>query len=221
MEWIDSFFSRNPALLLTERDQSAFRNRSVIRYLEAGRVLLYPGSDCEYLPFMLEGNIKVHRTGENGREIILYHIEDGESCILSALGILNETEFPASAVIEKSGNILLIPADLVRLYVDSYPGWRQYIFSLYNKRFNLVLELIDEVLFRKLDVRVARYLLNHADGKDTILNKTHQDLAEELGSSREVISRILKSLRDKGLIEYTRNCITLQNRKELEIISRM
>jgi len=170
---------------------------------------------------MMEGNIKVHRSAENGREIILYHIEDGESCILSALGILNETGFPASAVIEKSGNILLVPAGLVRKFVDTYPGWRQYIFSLYNERFNLVLELIDEVLFQKLDVRVARYLLNHSDKADTVLNKTHQDLAEELGSSREVISRILKGLSEKGFIEYTRNCITLQNRKELELISRM
>ena len=221
MDWINSFFDMHRELQLNSKDLYEFNNVSLIKYVEEGNTLLHPGSDCEYLPFMLDGNLKVHRTAENGREIILYHIENGESCILSALGILNDTDFPASAVIEKSGEILLVPARLVKRYIDTYPGWRKYIFSLYNDRFNVVLELIDEILFRKLDVRLARYLISSKNDENSILNKTHQNLADELGSSREVISRILKSFSDKGFISYQRNNIIISELKKIEKISQM
>ncbi|MDA3808891.1 MAG: Crp/Fnr family transcriptional regulator [Spirochaetaceae bacterium] len=221
MDKYDNFFILHNELKLTSGDLQEFKTISKIKKVQEGSVLLSPGADCEYLPFMLNGHLKVHRTAENGREIVLYHIEDGESCILSALGILNKTDFPASAVIEKSGDVILIPARLVKRYIDVYPGWRNYIFSLYNNRFNVVLELIDEVLFRKLDVRLARYLVNHKNESNNIQFKTHQDLADELGSSREVISRILKSFSGKDLISYERNNIFIRELKELKKICQL
>lgn len=209
MDKIEIFFKDHDKLKIEPKDLEFFRKESILKSVKKGSMLLYPGADCDYLPFMLTGNIKVHRTAENGREIILYHINSGESCILSALGILNDTVFPVSAIIEQSGDVLLVPARLLKTLVDNYSGWRNYVFSLYNKRFIVVLELIDEILFRKLDIRLAKFLITNKDSKNKIFNMTHQSLAEELGSSREVISRILKTLSSKKLITYQRNEISI------------
>ena len=218
---LNEFFIKNIELKLNPVDLKEFEASSIVKYVEIGNTLLYPGAECDYLPFMITGNMKINRTSENGREVVLYHIKNGDSCILSALGILNKTIFPASAVIEKSGDILLVPAKLIRKYIDNYKGWRDFIFSLYNQRFTLVLELIDGILFKKLDVRLARYLIENMDNKMMIYKKTHQDLADELASSREVISRILKNFKDRSYISYQRNEITILNVNKLKNLSLM
>lgn len=212
----DVFFTLNPTLEIDSRDLYDFDNYVIFKDVEPGTTLLGPGDACLYLPFVLQGDLKVHRTSENGREVVLYHLGEGESCILSALGILNDTSFPASAVTPSGGSIVLIPDRLVKYYIEQYPGWRNYIFSMYNSRFHLVLELIDEILFRKIDVRLARYLLNHCDDDGILDNFTHQKLAEELGSSREVISRVLKSLSERKVLTYQRNEIRILSEKELK-----
>lgn len=219
MDHIELFFAANRALLPDQRDLYDFRNAVIVKDVEAGLTILGPGDDCMYLPFVLNGDLKVHKTAENGREIVLYHLKKGESCILSALGILNRTAFPASAVSSGGCSILLVPDRLVRRYLDKYSGWRDYIYSLYNDRFHVVLELIDEILFRKIDVRLARFLISHADASGILKNHTHQSLAEELGSSREVISRVLKSLSERTIIAYQRNEIRILQRKALAEIS--
>jgi CRP/FNR family transcriptional regulator, anaerobic regulatory protein len=219
MNQIEIFFENKEALRVNPKDLEQFRRESIVKSVIKGSMLLYPGADCEYLPFMLTGNIKVHRTAENGREIILYHINDGESCILSAMGILNNTAFPASAIIEQSGEVLLLPAQLVKKLINDYSGWRNYVFSLYNQRFVVVLELIDEILFRKLDIRLAKLLIIKKNSENKIFNMTHQALAEELGSSREVISRILKTFSSKKLISYQRNEILICDIEKLRKMS--
>jgi CRP/FNR family transcriptional regulator len=165
--------------------------------------------------------VKVHRTAENGREIVLYHIREGESCILSALGIVNRTPFPAFAEVERKSEILLVPATTLENLIDRYPAWRRYIYAIYNDRFNTLLELVDEMLFRRIDIRLSRFLLEHADESGCILNLTHQQLALELGSSREVVSRVLKSLQVRGLVEYGRNRIEIIDRSALEKLADM
>ena len=216
---LKDFFIKHTELKLNPEDLREFEAYSVIKYVEVGNTLLYPGAECNYLPFMITGNIKVHRTSENGREVVLYHIKNGDSCILSALGILNKTNFPASAVIEKSGEILLVPAKLIKKYIDNYKGWRGFIFSLYNQRLTLVLELIDGILFQKLDIRLARYLIKNMNNKMVVKSKTHKDLADELASSREVISRILRNFKDKNYICYQRSEITILNVEKLKKMS--
>ena len=219
MDHINRFFSTNQSLNLDPGDLYDFRNSTIFKDTEPGVTILNPGDDCLYLPFVISGDLKVHKTAENGREIVLYHIKKDQSCILSALGILNNSVFPASAVSSGRTTVLLVPDRLVRRFIEKYPGWRNYIFTLYNDRFHGVLEIIDEILFRKIDVRLARFLINRVKDKDVLKNHTHQSLAEELGSSREVISRVMKSLSDREIIAYQRNEIRIRDRKALEKIS--
>ena len=216
---IDSFFASHPNLAVSDRDASVLKSTAVVQSVQAGTVLVPRGADCRYLPFVLQGSIKVHRTAENGREIILYHIEEGESCILSALGIVNHTPFPAQAEVEQTSEILLVSADFFGKLIDQYPEWRKFVYSIYSERLSTVLELVDEMLFRRIDVRLARFLLSKQT--DRISNMTHQDLALELGSSREVISRVLKSMESKGVLNYGRNRIDIILRSELKKIAEM
>lgn len=218
---IDSFFERNPHLAVSENDEAELKSTSVIQSVDAGTILVPRGANCRYLPFVLQGGIKVHRTAENGREIILYHIQEGESCILSALGIVNETPFPAQAEIEQTGEILLVAANVLKKLIDTYPEWRGFIYSIYNERLGAVLELVDEMLFRRIDIRLSRFLLERTKHAELITDMTHQDIALELGSSREVISRVLKSLQDKKLLSYSRNRIDITNREDLKKIAEL
>lgn len=218
---IDDFFSSHPTLVIAGKDLAAFKQSTIVQSVDSGSILVPPGAECRYLPFVLRGGVKVHRTAENGREIILYHIQEGESCILSALGIVNRTPFPALAEVECDSEIMLVPAGILEILIERYQAWRRYIFAIYNDRLNAVLELVDEMLFRRIDVRLSRFLLERADESGRVLNLTHQELALELGSSREVISRVLKSLQGRDMITYGRNRIDLTNRAELENLAHM
>jgi CRP/FNR family transcriptional regulator len=218
---IDSFFRSHPDLAVAGGDLAEFRSAAAVKSFTAGSVLVSRGAECRYLPFVLRGSVKVHRIAENGREIILYHIREGESCILSALGIVNRTPFPALAEIETGGDILLVTATILEKLIDRYPAWRRYVFSMYNERLGDVLELVDEMLFRKIDVRLARLILERADESGCVRDMTHHDLAIELGSSREVVSRVLKSLEDRGMLDYSRNRIEVIDVTRLKNIAEL
>ena len=144
------------------------------------------------------------------REVTLYAVSPGSSCVLSAAGILKDSSFPATAVTEADTRILLLPKTKVKSLYEKYPGWRDFILSLYTDRVSAVIHLVEEVLFRRLDDRLLNYIRTGAE--NGILKTTHQKIAEELGSTREVISRLLKDFDNRGMINQTRGTIeVLQN----------
>jgi CRP/FNR family transcriptional regulator len=189
--------------------------------LPVGQLICHDGAHCTQLPLVLTGTGRVYKLSENGREITLYRVHPGESCVITASCILSDRTFPAFAVCESAVEAVVVrPAEVRRWMATSEP-WREYIFGLMASRLREVFGVLDEVLFQRLDQRLIAYLLGLQEspsGGD--IPMTHQALAVELGSSREVISRVLKSLESQGLLRTTRGVIELLDIPALELRAR-
>lgn len=199
-------------LFLSENNflEEIFTN-SIYTKIPAKTFIFFEGDKCENFSLLLSGSIKVYKNSEKGREITLYRITKGESCILNASCIISKTEFPAIAVVEKDAEVILIPSAFAKDWLRSYDVWRNYIFSLITKRFSSVLEIIEEVAFRRVDSRIVEFLLKSVNPKSLEIKVTHQKIASELGTSREVVSRILKDLELENLLELKRGSIILKD----------
>jgi CRP/FNR family transcriptional regulator len=164
---------------------------------------------------LFSGVARVFKIGENGREITLYRFSDGESCILTASCILGNHTFPAIAQIECEAEALLIPAPVYYEWMNRHAFWRDYTFALLSNRLAAVMSILDEVAFRRMDARVAELLLRRAASAGDVIRITHQEIAAELGTSREVVSRILEDLHARGALIAGRGLITLADRQKL------
>ena len=182
--------------------------------LPAGTSVCHQGNTCEHLPIILEGRARVFKISENGREITLYRIARGESCVLTASCIMSDLTFPAIAVTEQTSDALIIPASCVTRWFEEFPVWRQFIFHMVSLRLSSILTVIEEVAFQRMDSRLANYLLN-ASGEDGIIHTTHQQIADELGTAREVITRLLRDFEADGNIALQRGLIRLLDKDSL------
>ena len=174
----------------------------------AGTIIYGLGDQCEHFIILQKGQVRVYRPGDDGRAITLYHVGEGESCILTAACILNTQTFPAIAEVEQDVQGLAIPTAQMIDWLKSETDWQQYIFSLLSQRMSELISLVDALAFRNLDVRLANWLIEHSS-KSSKIRITHQVLAEELASSREVISRLLKEFEREGLIKLGRGEIEI------------
>ncbi len=181
-----------------------------VLFFAADTVILNINAYISSIPIVLSGSIRVIRTDDEGNEILLYYIKPGESCIMSFLaGIHNDTS-KIKAIVEEDVEVLLIPVHKANEWIKEFPEWTDFIFSLYQKRFEELLEVVNALAFQKLDAR----LLHLLGQKSTLFNSkeisiTHLQLAEELGVSREAVSRVLKQMENEKLIILSRNKITL------------
>ena len=183
---------------------------SVIKSYKAGNIILSEDAIIRSIPIVVKGLMKVIRTEEDGREILLYYIKAGESCIMSFLGGLHNETSKVRAEVEEDAEILFLPMDKVSLFIKEYPQWLDYIFRLYHKRFEELLEIINAIAFKKVDERLLILLQKKKElGNSNILSITHEQLANELGTARVVVSRLLKQLEDSGTLIPGRNKITL------------
>ena len=176
--------------------------------IPAGQDIFVDGDRVDGIALLLSGVVRVYKIGETGREITLYRFGLGQSCILTANAILSQKSFPAIATVEEDAEAVMIPADVFRGWVNRYDLWREFVFDLLSERLSTVMAVVDEVVFKRMDRRVASLLLNQAKVRNS-LRITHQEIAAELGSSREVISRILEDFSREGLIESGRGTIEI------------
>ena len=194
-------FRHNPALvaeLLSISHYKAFPKNTQI-YSE--------GDSCSAIAFIVSGEIRVFKIGESGREITLYEIERGETCILNASCILSDMSYPANAVTAIDAELLLVPAMDFRGLLSHYEEMRDFVFTLLGQRLTSVMTLVEEVAFGRMDLRLLEYIEEKSeDGK---LNATHQKIANDLGTSREVVSRLLKEFERQGKIILSRNLIQI------------
>ncbi len=184
---------------------------SIVKSYKAGDVIMNENSRINAIPIIAKGVLSIFRTEEDGREILLYYIQAGESCVMSFLGGLHNENCRIKASVEDDAEILFLPIDKFSLFMKEYPQWLEYIFQLYHKRFEELLEIIDAISFKKVDERLWM-LLNkkrEVSGK-MILNVSHEQLANELGTARVVVSRLLKQLEEDGKLKLGRNKITLR-----------
>lgn len=183
----------------------------------ANTVICRSGDSCENLIIIRTGSVRVSHIAPDGRSITLYHIGKNESCVLTASCIINHASFPAIAETETAVTGYAIPAQKVQQWMQSEIQWQQYLFSLLSQRMGSLIELVNSLAFQQLDKRLATWLLQQSKLENTLtLKTTHQFIADELASSREVISRLLKDLEHQQLIVLSRGYIQIHNLPELK-----
>ena len=175
--------------------------------VNTGTVILKERQFIKVIPLVLEGSIKLRKQDPAGREIVFYHIEPGESCILSITSCLNEKGSQAEAIIEKKTRILVIEATKMRFWMERFPTWRKFVFKLYYERMAELMGLLDLVIFKSVDTRLIKFLKEKAVQNEVAV--THQQLAGQLGTAREVISRLLKKMEKDQLISLERGKIKI------------
>jgi CRP/FNR family transcriptional regulator, anaerobic regulatory protein len=195
--------------LVREFQRAAFFTR-----IPAGKDVFVEGDRTDAIALLISGVVRVYKIGETGREITLYRFGLGESCILTANAILSQQSFPAIATVEQEAEAVMIPADTFRDWVGRYDLWRGFVFDLLSQRLTSVMAIVDDVVFRRVDTRLASFLLNRSQTQNPI-PITHQEIATELGSSREVISRILEGFASEGLVRPTRGTVEILDIKSL------
>jgi CRP/FNR family transcriptional regulator len=197
-----------------------FQGVAVFRRIRVGADVFVEGDRTEWIAFLLSGVVRVYKVGETGREITLYRFGHGESCILTANAILSQQSFPAIATVEEEAEAVMIPADSFRDWVRRYDLWREFVFDLFSKRLSTVMMIVDEVAFQRMDRRVASLLLERAEAQNPI-QITHREIAADVGSSREVISRLLEDFAAEGIVSTGRGSIEILDFQTLEARSLM
>lgn len=185
---------------------------SQTKSIPAGARIYAEGDACAAIAFVLSGEVRVFKIGQTGREITLYEIGPGETCILNASCILSGASYPAHAVTVSDAELLLVPSAAFHRMVDEQGEMRDFVFTLLSRRLAGVMELVEEVAFGRMDERLLDYLVEKSENDR--LEATHQKIANDLGTSREVVSRLLKDFERKGRVGLSRNEITLLNTSE-------
>lgn len=191
-----------------------FRAEAFFARIPAGKDVFVEGDQADAIALLISGVVRVYKIGETGREITLYRFGNGESCILTANAILSRKSFPAIATVEREAEAVMIPADVFRDWVKHHDPWREFVFDLLSERLSTVMAVVDEVVFQRMDRRVASLLLSKSSSQHPI-RITHQEIAAELGSSREVISRILEDFSQRDIIKPGRGTIEILDVEEL------
>jgi CRP/FNR family transcriptional regulator, anaerobic regulatory protein len=192
-----------------------FIQAAIFARIPAGRDVFVEGDRIDAIALLISGVVRVYKIGETGREITLYRFGLGESCILTANAILSQQSFPAIATVEQDAEAVMIPASIFRDWVRRYDEWRSFVFDLLSQRLSSVMAIVDEVAFRRMDTRVAGLLLERSRLQNPV-HITHQEIAAELGSSREVISRLLEDFNSQGIIRLSRGTIEILDHLSLE-----
>lgn len=201
-----SFLVNAPPRVLSE-----FRQYAVTRKFRADELIYLEGDACDYFNLIISGSLRIYKSGECGREITLYKVEAGESCLLSAFSILSHTTFPAIATADQETRAVLIPAPVFRDWINRHEVWREYIFKLLSGRLTEIISKIEALAFQRVDERIAEFLIRSSRKKKKTIRVTHSDIARELGTAREVVSRILKNFEKENLVSLARGNITVLN----------
>lgn len=181
-----------------------------IKSFKEGEVIMDYGKNIKFMPLILSGTIRVMRKDEDDREILLYYLGSNETCAMAYACCMESKKSEIKAIAEDNVEIITIPHNKLDEWLAKYPSWKSYIFNSFTQRFNELLKSLESVAFHKLDERLIKYLKSKSrvSGK-TSIQLSHNQIAEEMGTSRVVISRLLKQLEnDKKLLLY-RNEIKL------------
>lgn len=179
-------------------------SRARVLPVPAGTPLFHEHEACEAFPFLLSGSVRVFKSSASGRQLPLYRVQPGDACVVTSGCLLGHRPYNARGVTEYDSELVTMPAADFDLLLAERP-FREYIFGLFGERLQELMQLIDEVAFRKLDQRLAARLLGHGSE----LKISHQQLADELGSVREIVSRLLKGFADDGLVALGREQIAI------------
>lgn len=186
--------------------------------MPAGTVVFGPGRSPENLLLVLEGTVRVQQLSESGREIVLYRVGAGESCVMTTACMIAHEDYSAEGVAETDIRAVAIPRSLFDDLLARSAEFRTFVFSTYSRRMLDLFLVIDEIAFKRMDIRLAQKLLERG-GADGTVRATHQQMAAELGSAREVISRLLQEFRRRGWVHLGRGTIAVADRAALEALA--
>lgn len=175
--------------------------------LPAGSVLFEVGAACSGFPLMLAGAVNVQTVGANGRMLHLYQVGPGESCVITQSCLLGRRSYNAHGSARTTVELCVMPSALFEALLAAHPPFREFVFALFGERFVDLMSIVDEIAFKRLDQRLARLLLERGPH----LRTTHQALADELGSVREIVTRLLRQFAEEGLVELARESITVRD----------
>ncbi len=193
---------------------------AVYRKVPAGTVMFSAHSPCAGFPLVLAGGVRVVQRYANGRELQLYRIKAGESCLLSGSCLLGKTDYAASGIADETLELLVLPAAEFHALVAEDEAFRTYVFGLYGERLATLLHLVEAIAHHKLDQRLAALLAARVDAGSSTIHATHQSLADELGSVREIVTRLLRSFEDRGWVELGREKIVVRDGDAIAALAR-
>ena len=183
-----------------------------IRATVTDEILINVGDAMTSIPIILSGSIKISRENDNGDELLLYYIEGGDTCAMTLQCCVRQMKSEIRATSMEDSVLLMLPTEMMELWMHKYKSWREYILQSYHVRLTELMETIDAIAFMRLDERLLKYLTDQAKLLGSLeIHHTHQQIAEDLHSSRVVISRLLKQLEIRGTIVLKRNKIVLSS----------
>ncbi len=196
---------------LSSSELAALCRTANVQHIPAGSPVFDERQRCVGLPLILAGTIKVVKSTATGREMLLYRVEPGGSCIITSSCLLGHSPYSARGIAEIPLSLLVLPTPTFERLIAEQPSFRDFVFHLFAERIAELMQLVEEVAFHRLDQRLAKLLLARADTVRT----THQALADELGSVREIVSRLLKGFAGQGLVVLGREQIGICDREGL------
>lgn len=199
---------------LEDHAKSLILKQMIPLHLNAGERAFRPGFACSNYIVVKKGSVKVSVHTETGREIVLYRVQDGETCVLTTAGLLSGEHYDAEGVAESDTDAIILPKPVFEELLATSPGFRRFVFSSYGERIQSLIGLIQEVAVRHVDRRLARHLLRLA--RNGVVEATHQAMAHDLNTAREVITRLLNDFADKGWVEISRGRVALKDETALE-----
>ena len=194
-----------PLASLPDRELDALLAEAPATTAPAGTVLFDEENPCMAFPLILEGTVRVAKTAPNGRELQLYRVVPGDACVLTSSCLLGHAPYSARGIAESDTTLVTLPAPLFNKLVTTHEPFRTYVFGIFAERLAELMQLVEAVAFQRLDQRLAALLL----GKGKLIHTTHQQLADELGSVREIVSRLLRGFADQGLVGLGREQIEI------------
>ena len=217
---------------MIDRLRSAFPNFTDPKLLQAiqthghvmefssGSVLIEPGRVIKGVPLLVDGSLKIMRMDDEGREFFLYYLAPGETCALSLTCCTASQPSEIKAVVEEDATLIFVPVDDHERFSNEFKQWKDFVSNTYQLRFQELLKALDAVAFKRMDERLLQYIVTKMKRHQANeLRTTHQEIANELGTSREVVSRLLKQIEKKKWIELGRNVIYIRDDFE-ELINR-
>lgn len=211
-DWIEQF----PGLSRLEPAvRDVLTRKSAVVMVREGSVIFGPGKSPENLLLLLEGRVRVQQVSEAGREIVLYRVEAGQSCVLTTACLLAHEGYSAEGIAETDVRAVAIPRTVFDDLIAQSVTFRTFIFTAYSKRITDLFQIIEDIAFQRVDIRLAQKLLDLERGTG-LIKATHQQLAAELGTAREVISRQLGEFQRRGWIRQSRGSVELVEPDGLE-----
>lgn len=191
-------------------DRASLKNYGITKKFKAGDIIVSDHTSIHSIPIVLSGSLKVLQSDDEFREMVMYYLQPGETCVMSFLAALYNDTSKVKAVAEEDSEIVFIQIGKMRELMSKDPKWLNYIFQVYHKRFEELLDVVNAIAFKKMDERLLQFLKKKAEVSGSHdIKITHEQLGQELGTAREVISRLLKQMESEGLVELGRNRITL------------